>query len=85
LAELARKLRLAGADPGRTRRLWLGLVAGVLLLVGIRAYASSLNPLREPAALVNLVASLATLGIFVTILMLINEYARRWRRQRRGP
>jgi len=53
--------------------------------VGIRAYASSLNPLREPAALVNLVASLATLGIFVTILMLINEYARRWRRQRRGP
>ena len=74
----------AGADPGRLGRLWGGLLASVLLLVAIRAYAASLNPLREMASLVNLAGSLASIGIHVTLLMLLNEYARRWRRQRRG-
>jgi hypothetical protein len=74
----------ADADPGRLRRLWGGLLASVLLLVGVRAYAASLDPVRDPAGLVYLAESLASIGILVTVLMLLNEYARRWRRQRRG-
>jgi hypothetical protein len=74
----------ADADPGRLRRLWGGLLASVLLLVGARAYAASLSPLRGPAGLVGPAVSLASLGILVSVLMLLNEYARRWRRQRRG-
>lgn len=75
---------LADADPGRLRRLWGGLLASVLLLVGIKAYAATLNPLRDMASAIYLAESLASIGILVTVLMLLNEYARRWRRQRRG-
>jgi len=75
---------VADADPGRLRRLWGGLLASVLLLVGIKAYAATLNPLRDMASVVYLAESLASIGILVTVLMLLNEYARRWRRQRRG-
>jgi hypothetical protein len=40
--------------------------------------------LRGPAeGVVNVAWSLAWMGIFVSVLMLLNEYARRWRRQRR--
>jgi hypothetical protein len=74
----------ADADPGRLRRLWGGLLASVLLLVGIRSYAATLNPLLHLDGLVYLGESLASIGILVTVLMLLNEYARRWRRQRRG-
>jgi hypothetical protein len=74
----------AGADLARLGRLWGGLLVSVLVLVGVRAYATLLHPQREPAALVDLVASLAMIGIVVAILMLAGEYARRWRRQRRG-
>jgi len=74
----------ADAEPGRLLRLWGGLLASVLLLVGIRAYAASLSPLRGPAGLVGPAVSLASIGILVSVLMLLNEYARRWRRQRRG-
>ena len=73
----------AGVEPGRLLRLWGGLLASVLLLVGARAYAATLNPLREMASAVFLAESLASIGIFVSVLMLLNEYARRWRRQRR--
>jgi|GEM_PF-2178993 len=76
----------AGAERGRLRRLWGGLLASGLLLVAARAYAASLdNPLRDPASeLVYLAVTLAWLGILVSVLMLLNEYVRRWRRQRRG-
>jgi len=74
----------ADAEPGRLLRLWGGLLASVLLLVGIRAYAASLSPLRGPAGLVGPAVSLASIGILVSVLMLLSEYARRWRRQRRG-
>lgn len=73
-----------GAEPGRLGRLWGGLLASVLLLVGIKAYAAWQSPLRDRAALVYLAISLASIGILVTVLMLLTEYARRWRRQRRG-
>jgi membrane associated rhomboid family serine protease len=73
-----------GADPGRLRRLWGGLLASVLLLVGVRVSTALLDPLRGPAeGVVNVAWSLAWMGIFVSVLMLLNEYARRWRRQRR--
>jgi membrane protein YdbS with pleckstrin-like domain len=74
----------ADADPGRLRRLWGGLVACVLLLAGVRAYAALLDPVRDPARVANLAATLAWMGILVSVVMLLNEYARRWRRQRRG-
>jgi hypothetical protein len=74
----------ADADPRRLRRLWGGLLASVLLLVGIKAYAATLNPLPHLDGLVYLAESLASIGILATVLMLVNEYARRWRRQRRG-
>jgi hypothetical protein len=74
----------ADADPGRLRRLWGGLLASVLLLVGIRSYAATLNPLLHLDGLVYLGESLVSIGILVTVLMLLNEYARRWRRQRRS-
>jgi hypothetical protein len=74
----------ADDDPGRLRRLWLGLLGSSLLLVGARAYGSTLHPFREPASVVRLVVVLAMIGIFSSVLMLLNEYARRWRRQRRG-
>jgi hypothetical protein len=74
-----------GADPGRLRRLWGGLLASILLLVGAKAYAAWLDhPLRDPYRLAYLAGLLAWLGILVSVLMLLNEYARRWRRQRRG-
>jgi len=74
------------ADPQRLPRHWGGLLSSVLLLVGARAYAAALDdPLRDPASgLVHLAVSLASLGILVSVLMLLNEYVRRWRRQRRG-
>jgi hypothetical protein len=34
----------AGADPARLGRLWGGLLASVLLLAGVKAYAASLPP-----------------------------------------
>ena len=72
------------ADPGRLRRLWGGLLASVLLLAGVRASTALLDPLRGPAeGVVNLAGSLASIGLLVSVLMLLNEYARRWRRQRR--
>jgi hypothetical protein len=72
------------ADPGRLRRLWGGLLASVLLLAGVRVSTASLDPLRGPAdAVVDLAGSLASIGALVSVLMLLNEYARRWRRQRR--
>jgi hypothetical protein len=74
----------ADADPGRLRRLWGGLVACVLLLVGVRAYAALLGPARDPGGMVYLAESLASMGILVSVLMLLTEYVRRWRRQRRG-
>jgi hypothetical protein len=73
-----------GADPARLGRLWGGLLASVLLLAGVRAYAAVTGPAPERAGPVFLAGSLAALGILVTILMLLNEYARRWRRQRRA-
>jgi hypothetical protein len=75
----------ADPDPGRLRRLWGGLLASVLLLVGVRAYAALLAPLRDHVGMVFLAESLASMGILVSVLMLLNEYARRWRRQRRRP
>lgn len=72
-----RRTRKAGPAVG-------GLLASVLLLVGIKAYAAWQSPLRDRAALVYLAISLASIGILVTVLMLLTEYARRWRRQRRG-
>ena len=74
------------ADLQRLRRHWGGLLSSVLLLVGARAYAAALDdPLRDPAyGLVHVAVSLASLGILVSVLMLLNEYVRRWRRQRRG-
>jgi hypothetical protein len=74
----------ADADPGRLRRLWGGLLASVLLLGAIRAYAALMAPLRGQFGTVLLVEALASMGILVSILLLLNEYARRWRRQRRG-
>jgi hypothetical protein len=71
------------ADPGRLRRLWGGLLGSSLLLVGARAYGSTLRPWQDAASLVRLAALLASVGIFVSVLMLLNEYARRWRRRRR--
>jgi len=73
-----------GAEPGRLGRLWGGLLASFLLLVGVKAYAAWQSPLRDRAALVYLAISLASIGILVTVLMLLTEYARRWRRQRRA-
>jgi hypothetical protein len=75
----------AGAEPGRLGRLWSGLLASVLLLVGIKAYAAWQSPLRDQAALVYLAQSLAAIGVLVTVLMLLVEYARQWRRHHRGP
>jgi hypothetical protein len=72
------------ADPGRLRRLWGGLLASVLLLLGVRAYAATLNPMNDMASVASLAGSLASIGILVSVLMLLNEYARRWRRRRRG-
>jgi hypothetical protein len=74
----------ADADPGRLRRLWGGLVACVLLLVGARAYAALLGPARDPGGVAYLAESLASMGILVSVLLLLTEYVRRWRRQRRG-
>jgi hypothetical protein len=74
----------ADDDPGRLRHLWLGLLGSSLLLVGGRAYGSTLSPWQDQASLVRLAVLLASVGIFVSVLMLLNEYARRWRRQRRG-
>jgi hypothetical protein len=74
----------AADDPGRLRHLWLGLLGSSLLLVGARAYGSRLHPWQDAASVVRLAELLATVGIFVSVLMLVNEYARRWRRQRRG-
>jgi hypothetical protein len=72
------------ADPQRLRRLWGGLLASVLLLAGVRASTALLDPLRGPAeGVVNLAWSLASIGLLVSVLMLLNEYARRWRRQHR--
>jgi hypothetical protein len=70
--------------PGRLRNLWLGLLGSSLLLVGARAYGATLEPWEDPVSVVRLAASLAWVGILVSVLMLLNEYARRWRRQRRG-
>jgi hypothetical protein len=74
----------AGAEPGRLGRLWGGLLASVLLLVGIRVDVALLDPRRDQAALVYLAQSLAAIGVLVTVLMLLVEYARRWRRHHRG-
>jgi hypothetical protein len=73
----------ADDDPGRLRHLWLGLLGSSLLLVGARAYGATLDPRRDPYEVVWLAASLAWMGILVTVLMLLTEYARRWRRQQR--
>jgi hypothetical protein len=73
----------ADDDPARLRRLWLGLLGSSLLLAGARAYDSTLEP-RDPHEVVWLAASLAWMGILVSVLMLVNEHARRWRRRRRG-
>jgi hypothetical protein len=70
-------------DPGRLRHLWLGLLGSSLLLAGARAYGATLRPWQDQASLVSLVELLASVGIFVSVLMLLNEYARRWRRRRR--
>jgi hypothetical protein len=72
------------ADPGRLRRLWLGLLGSLLLLVGARAYGATLEPWEDPVSVVRLAATLAWVGIFVSVLMLVNESARRWRRRWRG-
>jgi hypothetical protein len=79
----------AGADPGRLGRLWGGLLASVLLQVGVEVYAASLHPLRDQAgwdraALARLAATLASVGVLVSVLMLLTEYGRRWRRRRRA-
>lgn len=74
----------ADDDPGRLPHLWLGLLGSSLLLIGARTYGSTLHPLRDPVSVVRLVVLLASMGIFASVLMLVNEYARRWRRQRRG-
>jgi hypothetical protein len=73
----------ADDDPGRLRHLWLGLLGSSLLLVGARVYGSTLRPWQDQASLVSLVELLASVGIFVSVLMLLNDYARRWRRRRR--
>jgi hypothetical protein len=71
-------------DPGRLRQLWLGLLGSSLVLVAGRAYGATLEPWHDLASVVRLVESLASIGVLVSVLMLLNEYARRWRRQRRG-
>jgi hypothetical protein len=73
----------ADDDPGRLRHLWLGLLGSSLLLVGARAYGAMLDPRRYPPPVVTLAVSLAWMGILVSVLMLFNEYVRRWRRRRR--
>jgi hypothetical protein len=74
----------ADADPGRRRRLWGGLVVSVLLLAGVRVYESMREPLRQLAPVVSIAESLASIGILVSVLMLLNELARSWRRRRRA-
>jgi hypothetical protein len=71
-------------DPGRLRNLWLGLLGSSLLLAGARAYGATLEPWQDPVRVVRLAATLAWMGILVSVLMLLNEYARRWRRRHRG-
>jgi hypothetical protein len=73
-----------GDDPGRLRHLWLGLLGSSLLLAGARASGATLDPWRGAAAqVVTLAATLAWMGMLVSVLMLAGEYARRWRRRRR--
>ena len=75
---------VAPADgPGRLRQLWLGLLGSSLLLVAARAYGATLEPWHDLASVVRIVESLASIGVLVSVLMLLNEYARRWRRRRR--
>lgn len=69
----------ATAGPGRAWRLWLLLVASVLVLVGVGAKA-----LGTRSAVVDVVVPVAMVGVVSSILMLAGEYARRSRRQRRG-
>lgn len=69
----------ATAGPGRAWRLWLLLVASVLVLVGVGARA-----LGTRSAVADLVVPVAIVGVVSSILMLASEYARRSRRQRRG-
>jgi hypothetical protein len=70
----------ATAGPGRAWRLWLLLVASVLVLVGVGAKAA----LGTRSAVVDLVVPVAMVGVISSVLMLAGEYARRSRRQRRG-
>jgi hypothetical protein len=74
----------AADDPGRLRHLWLGLLGSSLLLACARAYGATLEPWQDLDQVVRLVESLASIGVLVSVLMLVGEYARRWRRRRRG-
>jgi hypothetical protein len=71
-------------DPGRLRQLWLGLLGSSLLLAAARTYGTTLEPWHDLASVVQLVESLASIGVLASILMLVGEHARRWRRRRRG-
>jgi hypothetical protein len=88
--DLAWRLAQPTAAPRRQLLAWLfdwvwnGLLASVLLLAVVRAYAAVTGPAPEWAGPVFLAGSLAALGILVAILMLAGEYAGRWRRQHRG-
>ena len=74
----------ADADPGRIRRLWLGLITSVLLLVAVTTYVSRPNSWQGPVATVaGLLRSLLIIGMISSIVLLVTEYTRKWRRGRR--